>query len=510
MKKSFLTWALMSLLALSLSMFGCDNTESDSQLPSAKFKAEPTMGQTSLPVKFTDLSSSGSSEITERKWDFGDGTTSSEKNPHHLYDIPGKYTVSLYIKTDEGTDKKTITEYIAVSGNDIIVWNNLALNAMALENWMPPMASRGLAMLHAAIYDAVNAVEKAGQIYHADVAAEKGACKEAALARAAYRILSHLLPLQSADFDEQLAMSLNEIPDGASKISGIALGDSVATAIINWRADDGSVMGMPMPPYTGGTDPGEWRPTPAAYAPGMFVHWSDVVPFAMTSGSQFRPGPRPALTSTEYATDFNEVKTIGSKTSATRTMDQSMMAAFWVGMPGTIMETGRINLIIQQAADVHNLTLFETARLFALVNIAMADAAIAGIDCKYFYSFWRPVTAIWEAAGDSNPDTVADLAWEPYIGTPAHPEYISTHSTLTKAAATVMANFFGEDTADITLPSFMDPAVTRHYTSFSQVAEEAGLSRIYGGIHFRFSYIAGSEMGRQIGEYVWLNFLLLQ
>jgi hypothetical protein len=268
------------------------------------------------------------------------------------------------------------------------------------------------------------------------------------------------------------------------------------------------MMKMTMDPFMGGTNPGEWRPTPPDNLPGMFYHWQYVWPFAMMSPGQFRPGPPPVLASVAYAQDFNEVKTIGAKVSATRTMDQAMMATFWIGMAGTIGEAGRMNLVAQQAAATRQHTLFDNARLFTLVNVALADAAIAGIDCKYEYVAWRPITAIREAADDGNAATEADTAWEPYIGTPAHPEYVSTHSTLTKAAAVVLAAFFGGDAADLTLPAFMDPAMTRHYTSFSQVAEEAGLSRIYGGIHFRFSYTTGSEMGRQIGEYVCNNLLL--
>lgn len=173
-----------------------------------------------------------------------------------------------------------------------------------------------------------------------------------------------------------------------------------------------------------------------------------------------------------------------------------------------------MNLVAQQAASAHGNTLCENARLFALVNLALADAAIAGIECKYTYSFWRPITAIREAANDGNPLTVADTIWEPYITTPAHPEYVSTHSVLTRAAAVVLAEFFGTDEAELVLEPFMhdpdmhDHVMTRHYTSFSQVADEAGLSRLYGGIHFRFSYDAGSQLGQDIGEYVYDNLLL--
>jgi hypothetical protein len=357
-------------------------------------------------------------------------------------------------------------------------------------------------MMHGAMYDAVNTIDRKGAPFHVNTVTQADTRKEAALAQAAYRVLTQLFPAQTAIFDAQLAASLAPIPEGDGKTHGVALGQEIADAVLQWRSNDNSQM-MMMDPFLGGTDPGEWRPTPPGNLPGMFHHWWYVTPFAMAAGNQFRPGPPPALDSAAYAVAFNETKTVGAKTGAPRTMDQGMMANFWVGMPGTVGEAGRMNQAAQQALAAQPRTLHDAARLFALVNVALADAAIAGIDCKYTYVFWRPVTAIAEAADDGNDQTEADAAWEPFIGTPAHPEYISTHSALTKAAAAVLAAFFGSDAADITLPAFMDPVMTRHYTSFSQIAEEAGLSRIYGGIHFRFSYEAGTLLGQQIGDHVW-------
>jgi PKD repeat protein len=455
------------------------------------------------------MSLPGSADISSWEWDFGDGATATAQHPAHQYIDPGAYTVVLTVSSEDGTNTHTATAYITVSENDVVAWNNTALQAVATAQWMPPQASRAFAMLHGAMYEAVNAVEQKGEVYRTSLTADPNAYKEAAAAQAAFEILTEVFPSQTAAFEARLALSLDAVPDGPGKDAGIALGQAAADAILQWRSNDGSQMAMKMmmDPFTGGTDPGQWRPTPPDNLPGMFYHWRLVQPFAMTSVSQFRPGPPPALDSAQYAQDFNETRTIGGKVSASRTMDQSMMATFWVGMPGTIGEAGRMNLIAQQAAAANNNTLYENARLFALVNVALADAAIAGMDCKYTHVFWRPITAMREADSDGNDGTDADALWEPYINTPAHPEYISTHSTLTKAAATVLASFFGGDAADLELPAFMDPNMIRHYDSFSQVAEEAGLSRIYGGIHFRFSYTTGSQMGRQIGEYVWNNLL---
>lgn len=395
-----------------------------------------------------------------------------------------------------------------VSAQDVLAWNGVALEAMAATNQMPPMGARHLAMLHGAMYDALNAVDRRAQPFRVSPSVPARASAAAAMAHAAHRILTTLYPTRAAAFDTQLAASLApgpQSPSAQALADGAAVGRAVADAIVAWRTGDGSeVMGMP---YMGTSAPGQWVPTPPAYAGGIFTSWRYVVPFAMTSGTQFRPGPPPALDSAAYAADVNETQTVGSKTSTARTADQSMMAMFWVGMPGTVMEVGRMNQVVQQAVLARGTGRHAAARLFALVNVAMADAAIAGLDCKYQYTAWRPVTAIRGTPDDGNAGTTADAAWEPYLVTPAHPEYPSTHSALTSAATAVLAGFFGSDAADLALPDFMNPATTRRYSTFSQVSQEAGLSRIYGGIHFRFSFVAGTAMGDAVGAYVLANFM---
>ncbi|MHB0999370.1 MAG: vanadium-dependent haloperoxidase [Armatimonadota bacterium] len=395
---------------------------------------------------------------------------------------------------------------LAKEQNEVLIWNNTAMKAAADARMMTPQISRVLAIMHIAMYDAVNAIEHTGQFYKGDITLAPSASKETAVAQAAYRVLTQLFPTQAATFDTQLAASLNWVPDGPAKISGIAVGNEAAESILADRTDDGSQGGMGSP-YLGGTAPGQWRPTPPGNMPGMFVSWKDVKPFSMTSGEQFRPGYPPALDSADYTAAFNETATIGAKTSAARTAEQSSIATFWVGMPGSIMEAGLMNLAAQQAVKAKYLSLHQSARLFALLNMALCDSAIAGLDCKYEYSAWRPITAIREAASDGNSNTTADTAWEPYLETPAHPEYISTHSTITRSGAVVLQRFFGTDSFNVTLPSFMNPSVTRSYTRFSQIADEAGISRVYGGIHFRFSNQAGSMLGTQIGENIIDNYL---
>jgi hypothetical protein len=280
----------------------------------------------------------------------------------------------------------------------------------------------------------------------------------------------------------------------------------VADQILALRQNDGS--GVVLPPYTGNTAVGQWRPTPPANLPGLAPHWPDVTPFAMTSGNQFRPAPPPALTSAEYTAAFNEVKELGSLTSATRTADQTAIARFWLNAAGTATPIGHLNLMAQVAAQQEGNTLEENARLFAGLNIAMADAVISCWDAKYEYNFWRPQTGIREADLDDNPDTVADPVWTPLFATPAHPSYTSGHTSNSGAAAAVLAAFFGTDNIEFTLasqhPSF--PA-TRSYASFSQAAEESAVSRMYGGIHWNFDNNVGLDAGNAIGQYVMANFL---
>lgn len=489
-------------IALLITLSGCPPW-----CPVADFRASIQFGQAALPVQFTDVSRPGCAPITNWQWDFGDGGTATVQNPLHTYTTPGTYTVQLTVTSEKGTSRRTYEDLIVVGENAVVSWNDTALEAVADAQLMPPQAARILAMMHAAMYDAINAVEQGGDPYCADIDAPEGASKEAAAAQAAHDVLSDVFPGKAIDFGTRLTQSLDAIPETEDKPAGIIIGQEAADAILALRADDGSQV-MQMDPYTGGTEPGEWRPTPPMNTPGMFYPWRLVTPFALTAADQFRPPSPPALDSDRYADDLNEVKLLGVKNNSSRTMEQSMVANFWVGMAGTIGEAGRMNLVAQQAAEANANTLYENAALFALVNFALADAAIAGLDCKYTYSFWRPISAIREADEDGNDGTTLDSEWESFLVTPAHPEYISTHSALTKAAAVVLMNFFGTDDAELTLPAFMDPNVTRTYASFSEVAEEAGLSRLYGGIHFRFSYEAGSTLGQQIGEYVYDNLLL--
>jgi membrane-associated phospholipid phosphatase len=283
------------------------------------------------------------------------------------------------------------------------------------------------------------------------------------------------------------------------------VGSAVAQQILAWRSTDGSAAVVP---YTPGTNPGDWQPTPPAFLPALGPQWPQVTPFAMTGGSQFRPPPPPALGSAEYATAFNEVKGLGAANSATRTAEQTQIAFFWRDAAGTSYAFGHWNLIAQGVSTEQGLGLADEAHLFALLNIATADAIISCWDAKYTYNFWRPVTAI-RFAGDSalNPATESDPSWTPLIVTPNFPSYTSAHSTVSGAAAAVLTSLFGPG-HHFTVGSEGLPGVTRSFGSFDAAAAEAGQSRIYGGIHFQFDSQYGLASGHALGAFVSENFLL--
>jgi hypothetical protein len=324
------------------------------------------------------------------------------------------------------------------------------------------------------------------------------ASREAAAAMAGYTVLSSLYPSQS--FSAQLNASLATIPDGDAKTTGITLGQSVATQMLNLRASDGWNATYPYSPTPGA---GNWRPTLPDHAPFLLPQWGFVQPFTMTSGTQFRQGPPPGLTTQEYATDFNEVKSLGAINSTTRTDDQTEIAWFWAAGPGTVTPPGQWNQIAQTVATQTGSTLSENARSFALLNLGLADAAISAWDMKLYYDFWRPITAIQEADNDGNINTEADLNWLPLLPTPPFPAYVSGHSSFSGAGAALLADIYG----DMTLFGLTVDDVTRYFDSFSDAASEAGRSRIYGGIHFEFDNALGLTAGDALGHYVFNNFL---
>ncbi len=411
----------------------------------------------------------------------------------------------------------------AAAGADVVTdWNEVCLETIRAEGGPPCPISRMTAMVHAAMYDAVNSVDRTHQPYLTSVEVPSSTSREAAAAAAAHRVLVHLYPGRSAIYDAALADSLLPIPDGADKTRGIALGVEVADALIDARSDDGTQM---EPPYVFGGEPGDYRPTyPDFTAPPFNPGWGSSAPWTMIDGRQFRPdGPAgfsemtALLQSAEYAQELNEVKEIGALDSATRTPEQTLIGFFWANdVNGTSKPPGHLNSITRAVSEDLGLSLSANARLFAIINLALADAGLVAWDTKYNtdIDLWRPITAIRLADTDGNPATIADPDWEPLNPfSPPFPSWVSGHATFAAAHAAAMAYFFGTDEVSFTVAS-EDPFYRdlgggpRSYDRFSDAADENAESRLYLGVHFRIDATAGNEAGTRLGRYVAANMLL--
>jgi hypothetical protein len=383
-------------------------------------------------------------------------------------------------------------------------WNNAALDAIRAEKTSPPIASRTLAILHVTICDAVNGIVRFCEPYLVPSGCPASTSVDAAASAAAHDVLIASYPGHSADFDALYAAILATVPDGPQKAEGVRWGESVASQVLAFCATDGFDATVSPPSESG---PGYWVPTQPAFAPYLLPQWGFVRPFVMSSSSQFRPPGPPPLTSAKWAVDYNEVKTLGAKVGSTRTPEQDQIALFWADGGGTETPPGHWNSIAQQVGAAQGNTLAQNARLFALLNMAMADAAICAWDAKYTFDFWRPVTAIRNGADDANPDTKPDPTWNSLIVTPPFPDYVSGHSTFSAAAGTVLALFYGTDDIAFTTGSDFLPVVTRSFSGFSAAAQEAAVSRLYGGIHFRAAIDDGFDAGLGIGAWTFRHCL---
>lgn len=388
---------------------------------------------------------------------------------------------------------------------DVITnWNNAALNAIRAANTPPPVASRALAILHVSMFDAVNGISRRYEPFFVRSAAPASASQQAAASAAAHVVLVALFPAYSAVFDALHAATLAAVGSGAQTNMGIAWGEAVATAVLVWRANDGYDAQVPPP---AGAGLGFWIPTPPGFAPYLLPQWAFVAPFAMPASPAFRPSGPPAVDSAKYAADFNEVKSLGAAVGSNRTAEQTTIALFWADATGTETPPGHWNSIAQEIVMHFGNTVEQNARLFALLNVAMADAAICAWDAKYAYDNWRPVTAIRNAERDGNPATTSDPAWNSFIVTPPFPDYVSGHATFSGAAATVLARLYGTDHIAFTVGSDFLPHVMRQFPSFSAAAAEAADSRVYAGIHFRSASEDGLAAGVEIGEWVYEHFM---
>jgi hypothetical protein len=389
------------------------------------------------------------------------------------------------------------------SGQPVIDWNRVLLSIVNTAGAQPAniQPTRNFAIVHAAIYDAVNTIDRTHEPYLVATRGPRDASEPAAADAAARTALVGLYPSQQATIDATYTTELANVPDGPAKDQGISLGKEVANDLLMIRANDGS--NLTPPPFVPGNAPGDYRPTPPNFPTPVFTTWGQVTPFVLHRGDQFRPAPPPQLTSDAYAAAINEVKQVGSATSTTRTPEQTEIGKFWNPPIQNFW-----NQIAETAAAAHHSDLPTTARLFAALNLSFADSAIAFYDAKYAYQVWRPVTAIRLADGDGNPDTAADPNWLPLTeNTPADPSYPGAHSTISAAGAEVLASVYG-DRESFSVTSPVLPGVTRSFERFSAAAEEAGVSRIFAGVHTRLDHLAGLELGHDVANFVLDNALL--
>jgi hypothetical protein len=398
---------------------------------------------------------------------------------------------------------ESLEERYLLSTDVVLSFNQAVLDAIRADAPVIGFTTRDLAIVHAAIYDAVNDIDHTHSVFHVAVDAPPGASPEAAAAAAGLVTASALFPDQQELFKATYEKAIAEIPDGQAKADGIAVGRFVGQETLIWRSTDGSDA---MVDYTPGNNPGDWRPTPPNFAPAQTPEWPFVTPFALDSGSQFRPPPPPSLTSPEYTAAYDEVKDLGRIDSTIRTPEQTEIAKFWEGKAGTPQIVGYWNEIAETAAQSQGNNLDENARLFAELNVTLADDAIAFFDAKYTYNRWRPVTAIQLAKETGNPDTIGDPNWLPLLNTAPHPSYVSAHGATSGAAASVLANFFGTDNISFSLTSEDLPGVAHSFSSFSAAATEAMDSVVFGGVHFSTDNVAGNALGQSVAQFVGQNF----
>jgi PAP2 superfamily len=380
--------------------------------------------------------------------------------------------------------------------DQVIQWNQELQKVLVAPGAQPASIhpTRTLAITQIAVYDAVNGILGGGRPLLVDLHGPRSASADAAAAAAARTTIDALLPSQQPTIDAFFQSSLAQIGSGEHVDRGIRFGNAVAQAVLAARAADGATATPPA--FIPGTGPGEYQLTPPAFAPAGFTQTPHVTPFVLDTPSQFRPAPPPALTSTKYAADFNEVKSLGELNSTTRTADQTDIGKFWGAAP--------IWIVWNQIADQTTLgfgnSLEQNARLFALLDTTLADSAIALYDAKYAYHYWRPITAI-TASNQGNPNTVADPNWVPLANTANDPSYPGAHATFSQAAATVLEDFFGTDAFSFSLTN-PSVGITRSFKSFSQASDEASASRIYAGQHFRYDEEAGQTLGSEVAGFV--------
>ncbi len=397
------------------------------------------------------------------------------------------------------TDHRTRDDSPAV----IIEWNQL-LQANMPTNVPNPLLPRFYAMLHIAMFDAANAIERQYTPYHARLHANPAASAEAAAAQAGHDVLTALIPAAKTTFDAALQARLANIHPWRAA-AGAAVGRRAASEIIAWRANDGSAVPAPawsLPPF-----PGLWQPTSASGA--QLAHFGEFEPFALLTSTQYLPDPPPTLTSELYAADFEEVRLLGSATSTVRTAEQTQTARLFASVGNSSSHFGVWNNVARDVALHSNWSLVETARLFALMNVSVFDGTQTAHTSKFIYGLWRPITAIRRADEDMNPATTADPTWTPLLSTPAYPSHSSNQTCVGVSAAQALARAFGRDDIGFSVTwigTGGNANVTRSYTRFSELADQQARSRVYGGIHFNFELTASEESCVKVADYVADNY----
>jgi hypothetical protein len=385
----------------------------------------------------------------------------------------------------------------------IVEWNEI------LQNNIPATAGvfsfRYYAMLHIAMFDAVNSIDCRYTPYRVRVPAHPGAWAEAAAAQAARDVLVQLIPTAASSFDAALDARLATLHPARAAL-GVAVGKRAAQAVLKWRLNDG--FEQPNPPYTPPALPGWWQPT----TPGQVaaaVNFGSIKPFALRTPTLYLPAAPPLLNSSQYTEDYNEVKALGDIASITRTEEQRLLARLFAGPPNYGPNPFALwSRVAKNVAASERLSLVQTARLFAHLSAAMNDGLQTAHTSKFVYGLWRPVTAIRRADEDLNDQTIADPAWTPLLGTPPYPSHASNLTCIAASAARIFARTFRSDAVPFTVTwtgLAGNTDVTRSYDTFSQLAQEGGLSRVYGGIHFRFEIDAAYESCTKVGDYVFEN-----
>jgi hypothetical protein len=386
----------------------------------------------------------------------------------------------------------------------VTAWNAIAAS---LPSPNPFVQARTLAMAQLAVFDAVNAITKRYEPYHFTTDAPEGASAEAAAVAAAHHVLTALVPGSAAMLAAEREASLAEIPDGDAKDDGIAIGEAAGAAMLALRANDGSAPPTTYLPTS--TDPGIWQltegvPPAAPCAAGVLYHWQNVTPFGLPNVGDFIVSPPPALSSSRYAKDYNEVKKVGSAISTDRPPDRADVVLFYAASsPGYLFSS-----VARQLADAQGRSMSHTARALALIMMATSDSLVASFASKYHYNLWRPETAIRNGDADGNKKTAQDLGFGTFISTPCFPSYPSNHASGSNGALEIIRRIYGAGGHAITLTNTAIASIahiTLNYEKLKTISDDIDDARVYGGIHFRFDQDAGVHLGRHVAKQVIKN-----